>query len=395
MDVRSDFPILFRKVNGKPITYLDSACMSLRPKSVIDALTKYYTDYGGCAGRSVHTFATETTQKYQAARRSIAKLINASKDEIVFTKNTTEAINLLSHSLNLSSGDIVLTTDIEHNSNLIPWQQLKSKGVVSKVCPTNKGELDMNAFEEILSKGVSVVSFVHTSNVFGSTIDAKKLAKMAHDAGAIFILDAAQSVPHMPIDVKDIDADYVCFSVHKMCGPTGVGVLYGKGELLENLPPFMTGGDTVSDSTYTDATFQKVPQRFEAGLQNFAGIIGGGAAAEYLMKNGLENIYSHCKKLSLYMTKELSNISHVNLISSPKSSSLSTFTIDNISSHDVAMVLSETENIFVRSGAHCCHSWFNAHNIPATVRASLYFYNTREDVNKLVETVSKLASDFN
>lgn len=381
MDVKSDFPVL-----EKEIVYLDSACMSLRPQCVIDEVVSYYSDYGACSGRSMHELGIMTARKVEGARSSLAEFVGVNPDAVVFTKNTTESLNLLACSLSLSKGDTVLTSDIEHNSNLVPWQM--REGIRHKVFFTENGRVNLDHFAESV-KGVKVVSVVHTSNFLGTTLPVREMAKISHEAGATFVLDAAQSVPHMPVDFSKLGVDFAAFSVHKMCGPTGVGVLYGKN--LEDLSPFMVGGDTVSDTTYESFTLRKPPHLFEAGLQNYAGIIGGGAAAEYLMKVGTEKIHRHEKKLSAMMRDGLSPL--VKLVSTEDSCSIATFT-SKANAHDIAMVLSSTANVFVRSGQMCAHSWFNAHGIDSAVRASTYLYNTKEDISVLTETLESVLSEL-
>ncbi len=387
---RQDFPVLETKVNGKPIVYLDSACMSLKPRQVVEAMDEYYGSYTACHGRSVHHFAQKTTDAVAEARDRVARLINSKAEETVWTRNTTEGINLVARSF-LKPGDTVLTTDIEHNSNLLPWLNLRKSGVKHVLVPGLP--FNLKDFEtKVAATRPKLVSLVHTSNVFGTTIPAKQAIKISHDHGAAVLLDAAQSVPHLPVDVKSLDVDFLAFSGHKALGPTGTGVLYGKAELLESLEPFLVGGETVTDSTYEGFTLERSPAKFEAGLQNYAGIIGLGAAAEYLRKLGMKNVEAYDCRLTEKLFRVLGSIAEVGFLNPDWQSSISlaSFNLGKFDPHEVAILLDEVANIFVRSGRHCVHSWFNAHGIKGSVRASLYLYNTEEEIEKLGETLKLL-----
>ena len=394
--LRFDFPILQKRIAGKPIIYFDNACMTLKPTPVIAAMDDYYENFPACVGRSAHKLGKLATERYAKAREKVAKLIGAKPEEVVFTRNTTEGINLIANCFNLKSGDVVLTTDKEHNSNLLPWQQLKEKGVVHRICFSKPdGTFDLESFKKNLDGTVKLVSMVHTSNLDGTTIPVEQIIKLAHANGSLVLLDAAQSVPHKKIDVKKIDVDFLAFSGHKMCGPTGVGVLYGKFELLKQLKPFMVGGDTVKTTTYTSAEFLLPPEKFEAGLQNYAGAIGLGAAAEYLQKIGLENIEKHEIELNKFITEEISKIPGVKILG-PQNPELRggiiSFVVEGMDMHYIAQLLDNLENIAVRSGQHCVHSWFNANNVPGSVRASLYFYNTKEEAKIFIDTLKKICA---
>ncbi len=391
--LRKDFPILQKKINGKPIIYLDSACMSLKPRQVVEAMNEYYYEYPACAGRSNHKLGAKATDKYHEAREAVAKFIGAKKnEEIIFTRNTTEGINLVANSLELNKGDVVLTTDKEHNSNLLPW--ISRKGTQHKIVFSRRdGTFDTEAFEKSMDRKVKLVSMAHTSNLDGYTIPAEKIIKIPHDYGALVLLDAAQSVPHRRIDVKKMDVDFIAFSGHKMLGPTGTGVLYGKYHLLEMLRPFMIGGDTVQNSTYTSFTLLKPPEKFEAGLQNYAGAIGLAAAAKYLEKAGMQNVERHEIELNRLITRELQEINGLNIIGPPSAeqrSGIISFTIDEMNAHGVAVMLDETANVMIRAGQHCVHSWFNAHKIDGSARASLYLYNTEEEAGIFTEALKKI-----
>jgi len=392
---RDDFPILEKKFNNKPLIYFDSACMSLKPKQVLDAMNEYYTDYTSCVGRSAHRLGRIATDKYSEAREKIAKFIGAKPEEIIFTRNTTEGINLIAHSLDFKSGDIVLTTDKEHNSNLLPWQLLKDKGISHKICKSSSdGCFDFENFEKELCRSVKLVSMVHTSNVDGVTIPAKDIIKRAHENKSLVLLDAAQYAPHKRIDVKKLDVDFMAFSGHKMLGPTGVGILYGKYALLEKLKPFMVGGNTVKNTTYETHEFLKPPAKFEAGLQNYAGAIGFGAAVDYLQKIGLDSIEVHETELNRMISKEISEIPKLKILGPQNPelrSGIISFVIEGMDNHVIAQLLDKMENIAVRSGEHCAHSWFNAHKLQGSVRASLYLYNTKEEAKIFIETLKKIA----
>jgi len=394
--IRQDFPLFQKLINGKPIVYFDNACMSLKPLPVIKAINEYYNDYPACGGRSGHKLGDMVTKKVEAARKTIAEFIGAKHiQEIIFTRNTTEGINLIAHTLALKSGDIILGTNKEHNSNLIPWQILAKKiGVIHKVVPSKSDNtFDLEKFESLMSGQVKLVAMGQTSNLDGVTIPAKEIIKIAHQHGALVLLDAAQSAPHQKIDVAGLDVDFLAFSGHKMLGPTGTGILYGRKQLLENLEPFITGGETVEYSTYFGHKLLPSPEKFEAGLQDYAGIIGLGEAAEYLKTIGYDNIAEHEYKLNKYISEEILKIPRLKIIG-PADPSLRngivSFYIDGIDSHQIAILLDETANIMIRSGQHCVHSWFHAHNIKSSARVSLYFYNTMAEAEIFVASLNKI-----
>ncbi|MBP9759677.1 cysteine desulfurase [Candidatus Dojkabacteria bacterium] len=393
MNYRSDFPIL-----SKEGVYFDNACQSLRPQSVIDAITSYYTDYSACAGRSGHHLAEMVTKKYEESRQILANFLNAKrKEEIIFTRNTTEGINLIAHSLKFKEGDIIVTSDKEHNSNLIPWQVLVEKNSIEHKIVYSKVDntFDLDEYKKLLNNKVRLVSLGLTSNLDGVTIPAKEIIELAHKAGALVLLDCAQAVPHKKIDVQDLDVDFLAFSGHKMLGPSGTGVLYGKYKLLEELEPFMVGGDTVSESTYTTHKFLPPPEKFEAGLQDYAGIVGLGEAVNYINGVGFKFIIEQELLLNKFITEELQNIPNLTIIgpSDPsKRSGIVSFYIQNKDHHQIALMLDETSKIMVRSGQHCVHSWFNAKKIKGSVRASFYFYNTIEEAEIFVRELKKVVS---
>jgi len=390
--VRSDFNVL-----GKGIVYLDSACMSLKPRQVIWKINEYYNEYPACVGRSNHRLGEAAKNAYEDARKTIAKFIGAKPEEIIFTKNTTEGINLVAHSLPLKKGDVVLGTDKEHNSNLVPWQLLAESGVKHNVVfSRSDNTFDMEKYKALLKKNVRLVSMVHTSNLDGVTNPAREIVKAAHDNGSLVLLDGAQSVPHQRIDVHKLDVDFLAFSGHKMLGPTGTGVLYVKKDRMKELKPFMAGGDTVANTTYDSHEFLDPPHMFEAGLQDYAGTIGLAEAARYVQSFGFENIERLEAGLNRKLSEGLLSLeSGIADIIGPADSSLrggiTPFNLKGIDYHQVALMLDKIGSVMVRSGQHCVHSWFNAHGIKGSVRASLYLYNNEHDIGVFIDTIKKIA----
>lgn len=397
--IREDFPCLHKEINGKVPIYLDTACTALRPVQVMDAINEYYYDFPSCGGRSVHKFGTEVTIKCDEGRDWVQKLLNAERaEEIVFLKNTTEGINLIAYTLGLKKGDIVLTGDKEHNSNLVPWQVLATRaGTKHQVFKSNDdGSFSMENLKEKLSPDVKLISIAEVSNLDGSTVPGKDLVEVAHDNGSLVLFDGAQSVPHRKMDVQELDLDFLCFSIHKMCGPSGMGVLYGKYDLLDDLDTFLVGGSSVADTTYDDYKLLRPPQKFEAGLQNFAGIIGTCAAIKYLMNIGMEEIHEHEKSLNRIATDLLSNIPGLTILgpSAENRGGITAFLVDGMEPHDVAMILDEVANVMIRSGMHCNNSWFNDHGIRGSSRASFYIYNTEDEVRIFAEELEKIVREF-
>ena len=391
-ELRKDFPIL----HDNKVVYFDTACQSLRPTQVIEAVREYYSDYPACSGRSMHKLAAKVTDKCADARTLMAKFLGTAKpEEIIFMRNTTEGINLVANALDWQPGDAVLISGKEHNSNLIPWQMLvKSKGIQLKVIPPKTdGTFDLEGYEKLLDKSVKLVSLGYSSNLDGVTIPAEKIIKLAHKNGSLVLLDAAQTAPHYQINARGLDVDFLALSGHKMLGPSGTGVLYGKKKLLDSLHPFMVGGETVASSTYDTCEFLPVPERFEAGLQDYAGIIGLGEAAKYLQKVGFDAIQKQEAELTKAIHAGIAGLPGLHIIG-PQDPSLrggiTTFYFDGIDSHRVALMLDQMASICVRSGQHCVHSWFNANNIKGSVRASVYFYNTLDEVAIFVENLQKI-----
>jgi cysteine desulfurase/selenocysteine lyase len=390
--IREDFVIL--NSPKKPI-YFDNACMSLKPKSVLFAMQEYYEKYPACAGRSAHSLSSKVTAKIKEARQEIAEFINAkNENEIIFTRNTTEGINLLAHGLNWQKGDIVLLSDKEHNSNLIPWLRLKKeKEIELRIVPSREDNtFDLEEFQKMVS-GVKLVSIVHTSNLDGVTNPALEIIQLAHEAGALVFLDVAQSIAHQSIDVRILDVDFLAFSGHKILGPTGTGIFYGKMNLLTELKPFMVGGDTVEFSTYTDYKMLPVPQKFEAGLQDYAGIIGLAEAIKFLKRIGYSFIQNQEKELNTYITNELLKIPQIKIIG-PVDASLRSgiidFYLEEMEVHQLAIMLDQMEGICIRSGQHCVHSWFQNRKIKNSARVSLYFYNTQAEAEMFISSLRKI-----
>ncbi len=392
--IREDFSVLNRRGSYIPI-YFDSACMSLKPDQVVKVMDDYYKEGFACVGRSAHRSGVQATKKVKEVRGIVAKFINAkNENEIIFTRNTTESINLFANSVGLSKGDIVLITDKEHNSNLIPWLFLRDKiGIIVKIIPCNgDGTFSIDNFSEMIS-GAKIVSVVHTSNLDGVTNPIKEISQIAHKNGALIFVDGAQGMAHKKIDVRDLDIDFLAFSGHKMLGPTGTGVLYGKASLLEKLTPFMVGGNTVSNSTYTNYEFLGVPDKFEAGLQDYAGILGLGEAIKYLNNLDWEEIEEHELKLNTYLTEELKKISKIKIIgpeNGAERSSVVNFYIEGVDMNKIAIMLDEMANVEVRSGRHCVHSWFEDKKIYNSLRVSFSIYNTMEEAEIFITNLNKI-----
>jgi cysteine desulfurase / selenocysteine lyase len=394
--IRQDFPIPQNAAAKKPVVYLDTACQSLRPQVVMDAINQYYLEEPACGGRSMHRLSASVTHHIDQSRTAVAKFFHASKkEEIIFTRNTTEGINLVANSLGLKTGDTILISDKEHNSNLIPWQILvKRTGIALKIVPSlPDNSFDLQAFEKLLNGGVKLVSLGFTSNLDGVTIPAAEIIKKAHHAGALVMLDAAQTAPHRAINVKSLDVDFLALSGHKMLGPSGTGVLYGKLRLLEKMETFLVGGETVAFSTYDSCEFLPPPEKFEAGLQDYAGIYGMGAAVEYLKNIGFDFIQKQETLLNEFITSEIKTMPGITIIgpSDPgMRGGIVNFYFDGIDSHRVALMFDQMAGVMVRSGQHCVHSWFNSHQIKGSVRASTYFYNTLEEAEVFTSNLMKI-----
>jgi len=396
---RDDFPTL--RGDDAPL-YFDNACMSLKPQSVIDEIQNYYTVHPSCGGRSVHRYANQVSQKMTISRRRLSTFINSpTTEQVVFTKNATNSLNQIAKGLSWQEGDIVLTSDREHNSNLIPWLQLEQElGVDHRVIPSlEDNSFDMETFEMMCADAGSklkVVSLPQVGNLDGVEFPVKTAAKIVHDHGGLMVVDAAQSAPHMPIDVQDLDADFIAFSLHKMLGPSGMGAMWGKAELLDGLRTLSAGGDTVISSDYDGMEWANSPQRFEGGLDNYAGILGTGAAIEYLSGMDMNEIHEHEIKLNSILTegvKDLHGISIIGPQSASKRAGICSMITEGFDPHELAILLDETAAVMVRSGMHCVHSWFRSHGYEdGSLRASFYFYNTEEEVRNFVDIFGEIHS---
>ena len=395
--IREDFPVLQRQWSGKPsLVYLDSGCMSLKPRQVIKAICEYYELHSSCAGRSVHALASLVSRRVDRSRTAIRRFIGASRpQEVVFLRNTSEGLNMLAKGLDLHKGDAVVITDREHNSNLLPWLRLvETAGIRVRVVPSlEDGTFSIDGFQETLANGdVRVVSVAHTNNLDGYTIPLKEVTEIAHDRDAKVMVDGAQSTPGRPIDVKDLGVDFYVFSIHKMMGPTGLGILYGRLDQLEDLPPYNVGGDTISSVTMEGAEYRPPPSKFEAGLQHYAGIYGTEAAIKYLKDLGMDNVQAHDVALNKKATDAIADIPGVTVLG-PQDPELRggvlNVAVEGVSSHEVGMALDEMANVAVRTGQHCNHIWFNDRGIEGSVRATFYVYNNDADVDRFTETLSE------
>jgi cysteine desulfurase / selenocysteine lyase len=400
--IRSDFPILDREVQpGVKLVYLDSTATSQKPAAVIEAMNRYYQKTNANIHRGVHTLAEEATAEYESARQRIAKFINArSPKEVIYTRNATEAINLVAYTwgrANLTSGDMVILTEMEHHSNLVPWQMLAAeKGLRLEFIPvTADGLLDMSEYARLLDQKPRLVSFTHMSNVLGTVTPAKEMVQQAHNAGALAMIDGAQSVPHFPVDVRDLDVDFMAFSGHKMCGPTGIGILYGKQALLEAMPPFMGGGDMIRKVYLRSFTPNDLPHKFEAGTPAIAEAIGLGAAVDYLNQVGMKAVAEHEHEVMHYAMERLAEVTGLTLLGPDEEhrGGVASFTMQGIHPHDVAQIL-DTVGVAVRAGHHCAMPLHDKYQIPATTRASFYLYTSLEEVDQLVVGLEKVKKVF-
>ncbi len=396
--IRRDFPILHQQTNGNPLVYLDSSASSQKPLAVIEAMDTYYRQYNANVHRGIYRISEQASEAYELARKKVGRFINArSWREIIFTRNATESINLVAFSWameNLKAGDTIITTEMEHHANFIPWQQAAARtGATIKYIPvTEQGLLDMDAFASMLDGTVKLVAVTHMSNVLGTITPVEDIISQAHAVGALVLLDGAQSVPHLPVDVQALDCDFLAFSGHKMLGPTGIGVLWARKEILASMPPFMTGGDMIRKVTLDGCEWNDLPWKFEAGTPAIAEAIGLGAAVDYLKKLGMENIRQHEIELTGYALTQLSQVEGLRIFgpSDPtvRGGAIS-FTLGHIHPHDVSAVL-DGEGVAVRAGHHCAMPLHDKFGLPATTRASFYVYNTPQEVDVLTGGLEKV-----
>jgi cysteine desulfurase/selenocysteine lyase len=400
--IRAGFPILERQVHpGVPLVYLDSAATSQKPLRVIEAMDAFYRQSNANIHRGIHVLAEEATALYEDARQKIARFINApSARQVIYTRNTTESINLVAYSwgrANLGPGDVVVLTEMEHHSNLVPWHILAAeKGLRLEFIPvTDEGLLDMEAYRRLLELGPKLVSFMHVSNVLGTINPAKEIIALAHQAGALALVDAAQSVPHLPVDVQDLEADFLAFSAHKMCGPTGIGALYGRKELLDGMPPFLGGGDMIKRVHLRSFVPNEIPYKFEAGTPAIAEAVGFGAAVDYLTSVGMAAIARHEQEIIRYALERLEEVPGVKLFgpTADHKGGVASFTLAEIHPHDISQIL-DSRGIAIRAGHHCAQPLHDRFGLPATARASFYLYNTKEDVDRLAESLYTVRQVF-
>lgn len=402
--IRKDFPILDRRVNGKALAYLDNAATSQKPRQVIEAIADYYRKHNANVHRGIHTLSVEATEMMENARRKVADFVGVKDSaEIVFVRNATEAINLVAYSwgrLNIGRGDEIVLTVAEHHSNFVVWQQLAiENGTVLKIVPIDEeGQIDEIAFGKALTKRTKLVTFFHVSNVLGTINDVYSLRSTVHRLApkARVLIDGAQAVPHMPVDIGKIGCDFYVFTGHKMLGPTGIGVLWAKRELLEQMPPFLFGGEMISKVSLEKSSWNELPWKFEAGTPNIAGAIGLGAAVDYLWRIGMEDVRKHEMELTEYAIKQLSGIPEVTILGSldpKKRGGVISFNVGNIHAHDVASIL-DSEGVAIRSGHHCAQPLMEFLGIESAARASFYIYNTKDDVDLLVEGIKKVKKVF-
>ena len=399
-NARTDFPILDQQVNGKPLIYLDNAATMQKPQVVIDSMTEVYTKYNSNIHRGTHHFSNVCTEAFEQARVTIRKFINAEHShEIIFTRGTTEAINLVANTFGdafLNEGDEVIVSELEHHSNIVPWQMLRDrKGIVLKVIPiTDAGELMLDRFNELLSEKTKLVSVAHVSNALGTVNPVKEIIEAAHAVGAKVLIDGAQAVHHFPVDVRELDCDFYVFSGHKLYGPTGIGVLYGKEKMLNEMPPWHGGGEMIKSVTFEKTTYNELPFKFEAGTPDYTSAIGLGKAIDYLTSYSWNDIVEYEKELLEYATERLSAIDGLRIYgTAEKKSSVISFLVGDIHPYDMGVMLDKM-GIAVRTGHHCAQPVMDRFGIPGTVRASFAIYNTKEEVDKLVKGIEKIKTIF-
>lgn len=393
--IRKDFPILHQTVHGKPLVYLDNAATTQRPSAVIDELKRFYEEDNANIHRGVHLLSQRSTELYEGTRKTVQSFLNAKrKDEIVFTRGTTESINLVAASWganHLKQGDEILLSQMEHHSNIVPWQLIceRTGAAIKVVNVTDGGELDLVDFQKKLSGKTKLVSITHVSNALGTINPIKQIIELAHQVGAKAMVDGAQSAPHLKIDVQDLDADFYAFSGHKVYGPTGIGVLYGKHAILEYMPPYQGGGDMIHRVTFEKTTYAPPPARFEAGTPHIAGVVGLKKAIEYVESIGIEAIAEHEHELTVYATKKIKEIDGLKIIGTAQNkSSVVSFILDGVHPHDLGTIL-DMDGVAIRAGHHCAQPLMDRFGVPATARASMAVYNTKEEIDALAQSIRK------
>jgi cysteine desulfurase / selenocysteine lyase len=402
-EIRADFPILSRQVHGKPLVYLDSTASSQKPTAVIEAMNFYYQNYHANVHRGVYEISEEATAAMEKARVKVSRFIHARQSkQVIFTRNTTESINLVAYTwgqVNIHAGDLIVLTEMEHHSNLIPWQLLAQRtGARLEFIPvTDDGLLRLDVYAQLLQQQPKLVAFTHMSNVLGTINPAHDMITQAHAAGAIVLLDAAQSVPHLPVNVQELDVDFLCFSGHKMLGPTGIGVLYGKRDLLEAMPPFMGGGDMIRTVTLRTSTWNDLPWKFEAGTPAIAEAIGMGAAVDYLNTLGMDWVMQHEQAMTDYAMERLQTVPELTIYGpgANQRGGVISFTLGDIHAHDLASILDQEAGVAIRAGHHCAQPLMERFGLPATARASFYVYTIEEDIDTLVQGLHKARQIFN
>jgi len=398
--VAAEFPILGREIGGKPLVYLDSAATSQKPQAVIDEMVASYTRHNANIHRGVYTLAQEATERFEAGRSTVARFIGATDPETIFTKNVTEAINLVAYSwgrANIGAGDRIVLTPMEHHSNIVPWQLLAQEvgAHLDYVSLTEDGRLDLDSLDELLARGPKLVGVIHVSNVLGTINPVEEIVARAHAAGAVALVDGAQVVPHRPVDVKSIDADFYGFTGHKVYGPTGIGVLYGKRELLEAMPPFLAGGDMIRSVDWYESSWNDLPWKFEAGTSPYVEAAGLGTAIEWLDRIGIDAACAHEADLTAYALERLAEVPGLTVFgpAAEHRGALASFALEGVHPHDVAELLSR-ENVCVRAGHHCAQPLMRRLGVPATTRASFAVHNTREDVDRLIDALHEVRRVF-
>jgi cysteine desulfurase/selenocysteine lyase len=400
LELAADFPVLSREVHGHPLVYLDNAATTQKPRVVVEALERYYDFYNSNVHRGVHLLSQEATEAYEGAREKVRSFLNAAEtEEILFTRGTTESVNLVAQTwgkTNLGSGDEVLITEMEHHSNIVPWQMIcEETGATLRVLPMDdRGALRMDLLDDLLTERTRIVGVVHVSNALGTVNPVEEIIRRAHAVGAVVLVDGAQAAPHLGVDVRALDVDFYALSGHKVYAPTGIGILYGKRTLLEAMPPYQGGGDMIKMVTFEKTTYNDLPYKFEAGTPNVSGGIGLGVALDYIQQIGLDRIRQHEDELLRYGTDRLSEIEGLRLIgTAPHKSAVLSFVLEGIHPHDVGTIL-DLEGVAVRTGHHCAFPVMKHFGVPATTRASLALYNSREDLDALVSALAKVREVF-